>query len=102
MTLEGDIWDSLTCRDKLVTCQSLTRWWYKVHMDHDKDKPEKRNVPPRSEFLSEEAHTLAQAEESSPAGYRYERRRKRLLKAIIALLVLLVGTGVSFWWVNRR
>lgn len=71
-------------------------------MNHEKEKPEKRNVPPRSEFLSDEAHSLAQAEESSPAGYRYERRRKRLRNALIVLSILLVGIVVAFLYLNRR
>lgn len=71
-------------------------------MNHDKEMQVKRNVPPRSEFMSDAAHILAQAEESSPAGYRYERRRKRLRNALVVLSILLVGIVVAFLRLNRR
>lgn len=62
-----------------------------------KEEQPKRNVPDEREFLTRQAHILAQAE--ARAGVR--RKRRSLLVAGSLALVAFALIALAFWLLNR-
>lgn len=58
---------------------------------------EPRNVPDAREFLTRQAHTLAQAE----ARANVKPKRKGLLVNALAYLAAFAILALAFWFVNR-
>jgi len=65
--------------------------------NHKKDESERRDVPDRREFLSDEGHRLAQAEQKA----RVYPSKRKLLWALIACGLLGLSLLALFWLVNR-